>query len=339
MDNRCKQSMKLGWVIGTVVALASSAYAEAPGWSRGQQEQPIPWEECVRRGGAAMQAECYRIDQPSPFVVGMKGQHTAVIMCNPSPNQKQWVNIVVASNGEGGGLERQRLQARMDGQAPAQPPASPVAGEGNCAGASYSLAPPPASPQQYVDFSIRFTWKGKMKHGDWIGIARAGDPPDRYWDGKWKYTRDMADTCTWTVRAPIAGSYQIAYFAEGANGPVAIVPLTVTAATGAASQVVQPPPAQPQKTVQYMGCFKDSNNPFDLDGYLERSGQNTPQRCIQTCAARGFAYAGVQYGQSCVCGNRYGTQGQANNCNMACTGDSKLVCGGGNANSVYSTGR
>ena len=90
---------------------------------------------------------------------------------------------------------------------------------------------------------------------------------------------------------------------------------------------------------RYLGCFRDPNNPFDLDGYLERSAANSPQRCIQACAARGFQFAGMQYSESCLCGNSYGRFGAAGNCNMACTGDRAQVCGGANANSVYSTGR
>ncbi|MBL9015832.1 MAG: WSC domain-containing protein [Myxococcales bacterium] len=339
-----KKPAKLGWVLGTVVALGTVAHAQAPGWSRGQQELPITWEECVKRANAAMQAEGYRIDQPSPFVVGAKAAHTAVIMCNPSPTQKQWVNIVVASNSEGGGVERQRLQARMEGQAQAQPPGPPapppVAGEGRCAGADYSVSVDPVAPRAGQKLTIRFTWKGKMLANDWIAISRAGDPPERYVYEGWRYTNDMKDTCAWNRDRPLeAGNYVVSYMIDNSNKVAASVPFTVTA--GATSQVIQPPPppAPAAKPVQYMGCFRDSNNPFDLDGHLERSGQNTPQRCIQVCAAKGFAYAGVQYGQSCLCGNRYGTQGQANNCNMACTGDARAVCGGSNANSVYSTGR
>jgi hypothetical protein len=88
----------------------------------------------------------------------------------------------------------------------------------------------------------------------------------------------------------------------------------------------------------YLGCFKDPNNPFDLDGHLERSASNTPQRCIDICRSQGFAYAGVQYAESCLCGNRYGQFGAADNCDMACTGDSSQICGGANANSVYAVG-
>jgi hypothetical protein len=94
---------------------------------------------------------------------------------------------------------------------------------------------------------------------------------------------------------------------------------------------------QPGRT-GFIGCFKDPNSPYDLDGHLERSSNNTPQRCVETCRAKGFAYAGVQYGQSCLCGNSYGKFGPADNCNMKCTGDSSQICGGYNSNSVYGTG-
>ena len=127
---------------------------------------------------------------------------------------------------------------------------------------------------------------------------------------------------------------------------VTITPAGPVAATGTVSIPTNPPvvvtggtqqPKHPAGT--YLGCFNDPNNPFDLDGYLERSGSNTPQSCIQTCYNQGFAFAGVQYGQSCLCGNSYGNFGAADRCNMPCTGDSSQVCGGYNANSVYATGR
>lgn len=86
----------------------------------------------------------------------------------------------------------------------------------------------------------------------------------------------------------------------------------------------------------YIGCFKDTSA-FDLDGFLERSDDNTPERCVAACRAKGFQYAAVQYGQSCLCGNSYGKYGAADNCNMKCTGDSSKICGGYSANSVYGT--
>jgi hypothetical protein len=121
------------------------------------------------------------------------------------------------------------------------------------------------------------------------------------------------------------------------GGPVSVTgPVTIP--TNPPVQVASS--QQPQHpTGTYLGCFNDPNNPFDLDGYLERSGSNTPQSCVQTCYNQGFPFAGVQYGQSCLCGNSYGNHGTADRCNMPCTGDSSQVCGGYNANSVYATGR
>ena len=90
----------------------------------------------------------------------------------------------------------------------------------------------------------------------------------------------------------------------------------------------------------YLGCYKDSGDPFsikgrDLHGYGYMSRNLTPDACFLTCARKGFRYAGLQYSRSCVCGNRYGKYGKADNCNMPCTGDKSKICGGSWANSVY----
>jgi WSC domain len=122
---------------------------------------------------------------------------------------------------------------------------------------------------------------------------------------------------------------------EAATAKLPASPRRPSAAAGAGPAVS----ARPAGTAsRYLGCFKDPNNPFDLDGYLERSAANTPQRCVRLCREKGFAYAGVQYGQSCLCGNGYGKFGVADNCNYPCTGDAGQMCGGYNSNSVYSTG-
>jgi len=104
--------------IGCMVflSLANASMAQAPGWSRGQQNLAISYDECLRRASAALQGEGYRIDYAGGnFAVGIKGVHTGVIICSPAPESKMLVHIVVASNGDGGGVERQRLQARMEG--------------------------------------------------------------------------------------------------------------------------------------------------------------------------------------------------------------------------------
>lgn len=101
--------------------------ASAPGWSRGQQNLAIGYDVCVRRMSAALSAEGYRRDdQPGGnFAAGIKDPHTAVIICGPAPEGRMLVQIVVASNGDGGGRERQCLQAQME-----QPGASRCGGGG-----------------------------------------------------------------------------------------------------------------------------------------------------------------------------------------------------------------
>lgn len=128
------------------------------------------------------------------------------------------------------------------------------------------------------------------------------------------------------------GSRGLIMFEKGEAGELAIRDAFEAWTNEPATQV-------PSGQATLLGCFKDPNNPFDLDGYLERSGQNTPQNCVQICRARGFAYAGVQFSESCLCGNTYGQFGAAANCDMPCTGDASQICGGMNSNMVYSTGR
>jgi hypothetical protein len=91
------------------------------------------------------------------------------------------------------------------------------------------------------------------------------------------------------------------------------------------------------RTSSFVGCYKDTSA-FDLNGFIERSRSNTPQRCTEICRSKGFKYAGVQYSESCLCGNTYGKYGAADNCNMKCTGDSSQICGGYSSNGIYTTG-
>ena len=109
---------------------AVSPAGRAPGWSRGQQLLSITYDECVGRARTALQVEGYRIDHAGGnFAVGVKGAHTAVIMCNPV-GAKEVVNIVVMSNGDGGGDQRGRLQTRMEGPSRDETPPAPPMSQG-----------------------------------------------------------------------------------------------------------------------------------------------------------------------------------------------------------------
>jgi hypothetical protein len=320
-----------------VYACACSAFGQSPGWSRGQQLLPIGFDDCVRRASQSLQAEGYAVEYAAgAFAVGRKGVHTGVITCNASPDGKQWINVVVASNGEGGGSERERLQVRMEG------------------------APPPIPPPPPPDSGETISWRVHLS--DKIQGCPVG-------------TR-MSFTCGPADRAPIvigtdfyfAGSSicgaaahaGLATFQNGGRFTLEVLPAQRRYTSSvrnkvhslqqdnrtpecsfrfvnAASARIDPPPNPGQGVTGFLGCFRDTSA-LDLDGYLVRLADNTPDRCVAICREKGFPFAAVQYGESCLCGRTYGKYGPADNCNMRCTGDPRQACGGHSANSVYGTG-
>ncbi len=62
----------------------------------------------------------------------------------------------------------------------------------------------------------------------------------------------------------------------------------------------------------------------------------TVEKCVSYCAGKNYAYAGVQYGKWCFCGNAPGNKIDQATCSMPCSGNSTQTCGGPWANSVYS---
>ena len=97
-------------------ALAFSVSAQ-PAMSRGEQLLPISYDECIRRAEQAFASEGWvNIGKGGAFVNAFKENHGAYIMCNVAPENKIWVNIVVASlsqNDNVPGAERVKLQERM----------------------------------------------------------------------------------------------------------------------------------------------------------------------------------------------------------------------------------
>lgn len=164
-----------------------SLLAQSPGWSRGQQLLPLTFDDCVRRAARSLEAETYEVEYSSgAFAAGRKGVHTAVIACNAGPDSKMWVNVFVASNGEGGGLERQRLQAQMEGNAGSPPPPPP---------------PPPTGGGQTINWgdSVRGTIQGCPVGTQKTYTCPPGGGPSNVW-GTDTYTHDSS-ICTAGVHA------------------------------------------------------------------------------------------------------------------------------------------
>ncbi|KAL7410476.1 WSC domain-containing protein [Mrakia frigida] len=94
-----------------------------------------------------------------------------------------------------------------------------------------------------------------------------------------------------------------------------------------------------------LGCFYDNpdeNNSLHIltgTSLLDQSNM-TPELCQTRCAGQGYNFAGLEYGQECWCGDLTATEVSALTsnapwCNMQCTGDSSLTCGGGWSMDVY----
>jgi hypothetical protein len=87
------------------------------------------------------------------------------------------------------------------------------------------------------------------------------------------------------------------------------------------------------------GCYPDSRVPDGAE--WADSLVMTPAICSMQCA--GFKYFGLQTcannpGNICVCGNDYGKHGgkaSEGDCNQPCKGDTSVMCGGCERNSIY----
>ena len=95
----------------------------------------------------------------------------------------------------------------------------------------------------------------------------------------------------------------------------------------------QPTAMPPGARASYVGCFVDQDDRDLPDAFMD--GNMSVERCAEHC--RNERYFGVQYGNQCFCGNRYGRYGQATDadCNMRCSGNQAQLCGGNWRNSVY----
>lgn len=89
----------------------------------------------------------------------------------------------------------------------------------------------------------------------------------------------------------------------------------------------------------YAGCGMDSVSHRALDDAATASDNMTVEMCVDFCATRNFAYAGLEYARECFCANSLEQgyvigQGVAR-CDMECKGEEGTWCGGSNALSIY----
>ncbi|KAJ8495990.1 hypothetical protein ONZ45_g12635 [Pleurotus djamor] len=86
------------------------------------------------------------------------------------------------------------------------------------------------------------------------------------------------------------------------------------------------------------GCYTDAPGTRTLKGASTVSSSMTVETCISFCFNAGFRIAGVEYGTECFCDDAIQSPGApttASECDMACAGNSKQVCGAGNRINIY----
>ena len=156
-------------VQASVESYLFASQGQAPGWSRGQQSLALSYDDCVRRMPAALQGEGYGQDPNSGgnFVAGTKAIHTAVIICSPAPEARMLVQIVVASNGDGGGRERQCLQAQMEQPGASRCGATGNTNSNNCVNWTWAYAPAGQEPVVHGSDAVTICSNGTAR--DWRG--------------------------------------------------------------------------------------------------------------------------------------------------------------------------
>ncbi|KAI9891811.1 MAG: hypothetical protein M1814_002376 [Vezdaea aestivalis] len=101
----------------------------------------------------------------------------------------------------------------------------------------------------------------------------------------------------------------------------------------------QPPCTYPFTDFDYVGCYVEGSSARTLPFSPQLDFNTmTPQKCVASCKANGFRYAGLEYYGQCFCGASVGgiLAADPTECKLACTGDKNKTCGGNDRLSIYS---
>ena len=88
----------------------------------------------------------------------------------------------------------------------------------------------------------------------------------------------------------------------------------------------------------YGVCVFDDPNDRVLKDHFFTSPELTIEMCLAVCRAKGFRYSGLQWQIECHCGNEAEKGFEwawPSKCNEKCIGDSRQICGGFGAASVW----
>jgi hypothetical protein len=110
--------------------------------------------------------------------------------------------------------------------------------------------------------------------------------------------------------------------------------------TSATPPTVTSYPHAAVNSTQYVGCYTElTTGVRALDGASAFSeSEMTVAACGTYCLNSGYTWFGTEYAAECYCGsalNANSTAAPDAECNMACTGDAAVECGGSDRLSVY----
>ncbi|KAG9012262.1 hypothetical protein FRB94_006292 [Tulasnella sp. JGI-2019a] len=135
-----------------------------------------------------------------------------------------------------------------------------------------------------------------------------------------------------TTHAPTTTTATVAPVTTTTSSKASVVKTTTTTSAGSAVTTASLP-----ANGTYVGCYTDSGSARTLNGYTFTDNTMTNALCANTCASKGFKYAGSEYSNECYCGNSLGSAMVSTWCNGPCAGDKKTICGGTYMLSVYTT--
>ncbi|OCF37923.1 hypothetical protein I316_00147 [Kwoniella heveanensis BCC8398] len=168
--------------------------------------------------------------------------------------------------------------------------------------------------------------------------VRAGLQPRQYSNSADNSTLTSVSSATATTTHSVGGS-------ESSSTSASASASTSSTAQDQQQQQEQPPSnvtaVQPNRLGWYpYGCYTDCANGDQanrgLPVWVYTDASNGPEKCIQACAEKGYAIAGLQFHEQCWCGNSLGGEPTSDEeCKYNCE-DDQYACGGDCRQNVWS---
>lgn len=160
--------------------------------------------------------------------------------------------------------------------------------------------------------------------------SRCGGDPGTVCGGGYRINIFRNDALVTSTSTSASSATTTSSSSSTAAPTTSIKPSTTSSTTISSSSVAPSPSVSLPAGWQALGCTVDSASLRVLNGSYWDTSTLTPSVCAAKCKAGGFAYAGLQYGRQCYCGNSLSGTSKlgASGCSSPCAGDKTAMCGG-----------